>query len=92
MASHASWSDLGHEPEPITGWWAFQGFDELGGRTPARAWLDGMREEVRQLIASLYDRTRQAQESSLQDKPLVDALRARLAAQQPSGTGSAESA
>ena len=84
--------DLGHKPEPITGWWAFQGFEQLGGRTPARAWLDGMRDEVRQLIVSLYDRTSKGQESALQDNDFVDGLRARLVELEPSRPGSAESA
>jgi hypothetical protein len=84
--------ELGHEPEPITGWWAFQSFEELDDRTPSRAWLDGMHEEVRRLVVALYERTTEAQQSAVRDEAFVETIRVRLAELRRSELGPAESA
>ncbi len=48
---------FGRKPEGITGWWNTVRFAELGDETPLRAWLNGRRYEVCELVGALQSRS-----------------------------------
>jgi hypothetical protein len=63
--------ELGHLPEAIDEWWNTTTYQALGGRTPTQAWLEGDREEVRDLIESMFEATYDARDRLMQSPDFV---------------------
>lgn len=66
------------EPLPLAIWWTMPQVEELGGRTVARAWLDGDHDSVRRHIEELVERSRQAAKRLAADPERMAALRERI--------------
>jgi hypothetical protein len=71
-------AELGHQREDIAGWWNFVVFPELGGRTIARAWLDGDHQKVRHLVVHLYEQSEESARRIAADPERTSDLRRRI--------------
>jgi len=71
--------EMGHRPEPITGWWSSVRFPELGDVTIVEAWLHGDHEGVRRLVVLLHARSQASAERIARDPEFMAFLRDRMA-------------
>ena len=62
-----------------TRWWNHARHDELGGRTPTRAWLEGDRASVEALVRRWYEASERGAERAADDAAFVTHLRNEIA-------------
>jgi hypothetical protein len=71
--------EMGHRPEPITGWRSSVQFPELGDITIVEAWLHGDHDGVRRVIELLHARSQASAERIARDPEFMAFLRDRMA-------------